>query len=149
MKNTVLKKILLSTAILLSAGFSSITLAHSGGATLGADASATDLASVTCYDDGNGPADHLLIAVEDGSAPIPGLLVNMQAFKDNKMTNVTDPVSGDGNSSPEAMLRGGNGDYRISVNKTNTGLRDFEVTFHCETSNNIHTGTDINVLQVQ
>ena len=102
-----------------------------------------------CFDDGNGPGDHLVIQIEDLSPPVAGLLVNMQAFKDNMMTNITDTVSMDGNPSATGILKAGNGIYFISVNKTDAGSRTFNVTWHCETSNNLHTGSEITVLQVQ
>ncbi|MEQ1638845.1 MAG: hypothetical protein ABL903_19470 [Methylococcales bacterium] len=149
MKNTKFKKILLATGILLSSGFISNAMAHSGNGPLGPDASATDLATVECFDDGNGPGDHLVIQIEDLSPPVPGLMVNMQAFKGNVMTNITDTVSMDGNPSAIGTLKAGNGVYYISVNKTDAGPRTFNVTWHCETSTNVHTGSELNVLQVQ
>lgn len=152
MNNAVLKKTLGAVSLLLSAGFMQVVYGHTAGTTLdagGGNASATDLASVNCYDDGGGAPDHLAIQVEDQSAPVPGLLVNMQAFKGQKMTNVTDPVSGDGNASPVGILRGGAGAYLISVNKTAAGARAFSVTYHCEASGGAHTGTDVSVYQLQ
>ncbi|MEQ1638292.1 MAG: hypothetical protein ABL903_16555 [Methylococcales bacterium] len=150
MKNTLLKKIVLSAVILFGAGSAPIALAHQSGAVpIGDDATATDLAAVQCYDDGGGAPDRLTVSIEDVSAPVPGLLVNMQVFKNNKMNNITDTVSGDGNSSPAITLVGGDGEYRISVNKTGAGSRAFNATWHCETSGGVHTGTDITVLQAQ
>jgi len=65
------------------------------------------------------------------------------------MTNVTDTVSGDANSSPAAMIGGGDGVYYLSVSKTASGARNFTVTYHCQTAADVHTGTDITVFQVQ
>ncbi|MCX7088718.1 MAG: hypothetical protein NTV00_11765 [Methylococcales bacterium] len=149
MKNTALKQIMVATALLLGASYTSMALAHTAGGPIGATAGATDLAAVQCYDDGNGSADHLVIQIEDFSAPVAGLLMSMQASKGIQMINITDTVSGDGNTSPAGILRGGDGEYRISVNKSNVGTRSFSVTYHCETIGNTHTGTDINALQLQ
>jgi len=83
-------------------------LAHSAGATIdpaGNNASATDLAQVICYDDGDGPTDHLYIQIQDNSPPVPGLLVSAQVYKDSHMTNVTDTVSGDANPSLAGQVK--------------------------------------------
>lgn len=116
----------------------------------GNNASATDLAQVACFDNGNGPTAYLGAQIEDSSPPVPGLLVNVQIFKDNKMTNISDPVSADGKPSPFTILQAGDGVYFVSVNKTNVGSRTFSITYHCLTGSNVHTGTDISaVLQIQ
>ncbi|MFI3135990.1 MAG: hypothetical protein QX197_04355 [Methylococcaceae bacterium] len=149
MKNTALKKILLVTTVLLGTGYTSMAFAHSAGGPIGFDAGATDLAGVECFNDGNGDADHLVVQIEDMSPPVSGLLVSMQASKGTQMINLTDTVSGDGNASAAGVIRGGSGEYRISVNKTNAGTRSFSVTYHCETISNTHTGTDVTVYQIQ
>jgi hypothetical protein len=153
MINTIFKKALLSTTAILSVGFLQNTLAHEAGGPIdftGTNANATDLATVQCFDDGNGPAHHLSISIQDLSPPVTGLLVSMQVYKDNKMTNTTDTVSGDSNSSEEAMLIAGSGEYRISVTKSNAGTRQINATYHCETSGGVHTGTsELTVFQVQ
>lgn len=115
----------------------------------GNNPSATDFGYVYCSDDGGEPTDHLLVRVEDASPPVPGLLLSIQISKDNKMTNITDIISGDGQASSGAMLKGGNGLYNISVNKTAAGVRNFNITYHCEASSGAHTVTDIGVYQVQ
>ena len=152
MKNTYLKNGFITALILAVIGYSGHTLAHSAGATIdsaGNNASATDLAQVICYYDGDGPTDHLYVTIQDNSPPVSGLLLSAQVYKDGHMTNVTDTVSGDANSSPSAKISGGDGVYYLSVSKTATGARDFTVTYHCQTAADVHTGTDITVLQVQ
>ncbi len=152
MKMTSLKSSIITAWILAAAGYAGHALAHSAGAVLdpaGNNASATDLAEVICFDDGNGPPHHLYTQIQDLSPPVPGLLLSTQIFKDNQMTNVTDTVSGDANYSSPATLNGGGGTYYISVSKTNVGARAFNITYHCQTANDVHTGTDISVQQVQ
>jgi len=142
----------MAASIMVAAGYAGGALAHSAGATIDSDgnnASATDLAQVICYDDGDGPADHLYVTIQDNSPPVSGLLLSAQIFKDGQMTNVTDTVSGDANSSPPARISGGDGVYYLSVSKTATGARNFTVTYHCQTAADVHTGTDITVLQGQ
>ena len=152
MRSKLLKKTLVTSLILAAIAYANYAAAHSAGATIdaaGNNASATDLAQVICYDDGDGPTDHLYVTIQDNSPPVSGLLLSAQVYKDGHMTNVTDTVSGDANSSPLARIGGGDGVYYLSVSKTASGARNFTVTYHCQTAADVHTGTDITVLQVQ
>ena len=131
-------------------GYAAGSSAHNAGATLdpnGNVRSFTGVAFITCFDDGNGPADHLIARIRDNSPPVPGLLVNLQIFKGNKSNSITDTVSGDANFTPFITLQGGPGTYWIMVNKTDVGARQFEVEYHCNTKTGVHTGTDIGVSQ--
>lgn len=139
-----LNKVLCSVAIMAAVPCGAV-FAHTAGGPIGAAASATDVAAVTCYDN----SDHLTVQIEDRSAPVPGLLVSLQVAKGINMTNTTDPVSGDGQASPAVSLKGGNGEYRISANKTAEGGREISVVYHCEDSGGGHTGTEIELLQAQ
>ncbi len=126
--------------------------AHDAAATMDPasnSATFTGYGFVTCFDDGNGPADKLVASVRDHSPPVAGLLVNLQILKGNRAASVTDPVSGDGNGSPAISVKGGNGVYLILVNKTAPGARDFSIEYHCMTANDVHTGTDIGVYQFE
>jgi hypothetical protein len=157
MKNNCLQKIWLVASFLAAAGNTGAALAHSAEALIdgaGNNASATDLAQVICYDDGNGAPHHLYTQIQDLSGPVPGLLVSTQIFTDKQMTSTTDPVSGDAYASNPAILVGSDSGggvqvYYISVSKTAAGPRTFSITYHCQTANDTHTGTDISVLQVQ
>ncbi len=138
--------------IFASLGITNTAAAHGGAAILGEagnNPNATGLAEVTCFDDGNGTPDNLLAEITDRSAPIDGLLINLQLYKGNKATSTTDPVSGDADHSPTVQLQGGAGVYRMLVNVTAAGSRAFEVTWHCQTSDGTHTGTNIVVRQFQ
>ncbi len=130
----------------------SVSNAHDAGATMdpnGSVAAFTGYALVTCFNDGNGDADYLSASVKDQSPPQDGLLVNLQVIKGNHAISTTDPVSGDGNFSPEVRVHGGNGVYQLLVNKTRAGARSFLVSYHCVTASNVHTGTDITVQQFE
>lgn len=130
--------------------YAAVSHAHTAGATLDSGnntRSFTGVAFVTCIDDGNGPADNLIARIRDNSAPVPGLMVNLQIFKGNKSNTITDTVSGDAAFSPFITLQGGPGAYWIMVSKTDVGARQFDVEYHCNTSTGIHTGTDIGVTQ--
>ena len=153
MKKAFFKKALVALSILAVAGHAGMALAHSGGGTIdpaGNNANATDLAVVTCFDDGNGMPSRLTGQVKDFSSPVPGLLLSFHIYKGNQMTTITDSVSGDGSYSQPVSLNGGPGAYYISVTKTSAGARIFDVIWHCETEGGAaHTGTDIAVLQFQ
>ncbi len=152
MKTVFLKKTLVAVSLLIAAGYADISFAHSGGGTIdptGTNASASDLAVVTCFDDGNGTPHHLAAQLKDSSNPVSGLLLSLHLQKGNQMTTITDTVPGDTNYSPLITLNGGAGVYYMSVTKTNAGARLFDVIWHCVTNNGDHTGTDIAVVQAQ
>lgn len=132
--------------------FASVSHADDAGATMdpeGNIASFTGYAQVTCFDNGNGPTNHLVASVQDTSLPQNNLLVNLQIIKGASAISTTDPVSGDGGFSPPVRLVGGDGVYLMLVNKTGPGQRSFIVSYHCETADNAHTGTGIRVNQFQ
>jgi hypothetical protein len=151
MKTTFFKKTFVTTSTLVALGYAVTALAHSGGATIdpgSSNASATDLAAVSCSNDGNGQPHHLFGRIKDLSAP-GGPLLSFHIHKGNQMTTTTDTSPGDDFYSPEVVLNGGPGTYYISATKTGAGRRDFDVIWHCMTADDIHTGTDITVLQFQ
>ncbi|NOR68849.1 MAG: hypothetical protein GQ532_04000, partial [Methylomarinum sp.] len=95
--------------LLASSAFSLNSFGHSAGATLGADgtsASATALAAVTCFDDGNGVPEGLFTQIKDMSDPVPGLLINIQLYKGLQAISITDTVSGDADYSEGVQLNG-------------------------------------------
>ncbi len=121
-------------------------MAHELGFTLdgaGNNPNAVALGAISCGNDGNGPADRLTIQITDLSVPVSGMLLSAQILKNNKMINVTDPVSGDGKGSSFVSLKGGAGSYYVSINKTAEGSRNVFLTYHCETAEGNHTGTDV------
>lgn len=140
------------TVLLVCSSFSTPSFAHTAGAILGADgtnASATALAAVSCFDDGNGAPAGLFAQIIDLSEPIDGLLISLQLYKGLQATNTTDPVSGDADFSEGVQLDGGAGVYQLLVNKTAAGAKRFDVVWHCMTEDHVHTGTDITVRQFQ
>ena len=133
-------------------GYVNVSVADDAGATMdpnGTVATFTGYALVTCFDDGNGPADNLTASVKDTSLPQENLLVNLQIIKGNRAISTTDPVSGDGSFSPEVRVHGGKGVYLLLVNKTSAGARSILVSYHCITESGAHTGTDIVVQQFE
>ena len=152
MRYRFLRKIFISIFLVgCMLGYATYSSAHGGsGITMdaaGISRTFTGVALVTCFDDGEGPAENLTARIRDNSPPVPGLLVNLQLFKGNKAINITDTVSGDADYSPFVTLHGGPGVYFMIINKTDAGARNFDVEWHCNTVDGIHTGTDISVSQ--
>lgn len=138
--------------IIIAACYAATISADRGDTTLdpaGNKATFTALARVTCFDDGNGPADLLAAQIRDNSPAIPDMFVSLQLLKGSKAISVTDTTPGDAQFSQQVSLQGGNGVYFMMVNKTIAGARDFEVEWHCITANQAHTGTDIVVDQFE
>lgn len=142
-----LKKAFIAASI-LAAAVPGIAQAHGGGGAIdpnGDNPSATILAGVNC----SGGTDFLVAQVRDDSGFVPGLFLSLHLQKGLKMTSVTDTVSGDNFASAEAHLAGGDGQYFMSLTKTDAGTRNFDVTWHCMNNNGDHTDTEISVYQVQ
>ena len=128
--------------------YASASAAHDAGATMdpnGNVSAFTGYALVTC----SGGSDNLVASIKDTSPPQDNLLVNLQIIKGNHAINTTDPVSGDGNFSPEVRVHGGDGVYQLLVNKTKEGARSFIISYHCMTISGVHTETDITVRQFE
>ncbi|NOQ63396.1 MAG: hypothetical protein GQ582_02650 [Methyloprofundus sp.] len=138
--------------LIVSAAFSTNSFAHSAGATTDANhanANATVLAAVSCFDDGNGEPEGLFTQIKDLSEPEEGLLISIQLYKGLKAISDTDTISGDADYSEGVQLNAGPGVYQMIVNKTDAGARKFDVIWHCMTEDHTHTGTDITLRQFQ
>ena len=147
MKN-ILKKIAAAGAFSLVAGYAGTAAAHDVfSQPIGAAVNATDLYQVTCSDDGDGPAQRLDVYLRDDTTGTSILSVQVQ--KGVLAKNITDPKGADGLYTPVTSLLGGNGVYNLIVDKTIAGARVFDITYHCMTSDNVHTGTSIVRWQVQ
>lgn len=133
--------------VCLLLGNAGLVHAHGGGAVLGDPRSFTGVAVVSCFDDGNGPAENLIVRIRDNSPAVPGLLTNVHIFKGNKAVGISDTVSGDADYSPFVTLHGGPGAYFVIVSKTDAGERAFDLEWHCNTVDDVHTGTDIAITQ--
>jgi len=154
MQHKFFDKVVKTIFLVAALGYFGISSAHDAGATMdpnGTTANFTGFALVTCFNDGNGPTDHLIASIKDTSLPQDNLLVSLQIIKGRQANSTTDPVSGDGDFSPAVKVHGGDGAYLLLVNKTAAGARSFLVSYHCQTDDTppIHTGTDILVYQFE
>lgn len=146
-------RLILSTVSLLAAGYASSILAHQQSGTLGKPVGATDLYMVTCSTDSGGVSAKLLNSVSTGNAATT-VKVSVRTQKGAKATNTTDSINGDTGTtafSPEVNNVGGDGIYNLTVGKTAASKTPvpYIIDFHCLSSTNSHTGTDIMMLQNQ
>ncbi len=122
----------------------SLVHAHSGGATMdpaGNNPHFMAVADVSCVDDGNGPPDHIFIRIKDNGEADSGTVLNLLVYKANKAISTSDPIPGDADFGPGVELHGGGGRYTLMVSTTGAGARNFIAEWHCETADNVHTGT--------
>jgi hypothetical protein len=121
-----------------------VVFAHTQNGSLGSAADATDYYSVLCSDDGNGEPGSMVLQVSNVSAGTP--IVAFVASKGTLATSSSDPVNADGNPGPLASVNGGGGSYNVFVFKSESGVANYILDFHCMTGPNgggLHTGTNI------
>lgn len=144
---TPFKKFSLIGAAALFAGFGTLASAHDRfNETLGAGVGATDYFKVTCSDDGNGNAGHVLVSVKDKTAG--SNVLSVVVYKGTVAATATDVTGADANYSPVAFAANGvNGVYNIFVHKNIAGARTYDLSAHCKTGTvngaGAHTGTVI------
>lgn len=138
-----------AAAFLFAVGHTDITQAHSLSGALGSGAQATDLYQVTCFAEDGGPAtDHLRVRVRDNK-PKREPLVSVQIQKGLVATNSTDPADGNAKYSRWARNHGGDGVYRMIVDKSSAGAETYTLEYHCVSTTGIHTGSEDVQLQNQ
>jgi len=136
MKNTSLRKIVVTISLLMPVGYAGIATAHDQSGALGVTAGATDMYLVTCSDfgDGSGATEHLYLQISGSGT---GPKVSAQVFKDGKALNSTAGVV------VGKRLNGGDGDYTVTVNKSAAGNATYGISYHCQSKSGGHTDTTI------
>jgi hypothetical protein len=141
-----INKTLFTASLFAVFGITGNASAHDQSGVLGKLPSSTHFYQVTCSDDGNGPADHLSIQVKD-ELPKAKPLINVLVVTGLTAQSTTDLVDGDALASPLLNIKGGDGSgtitYYVFVTKTALGKETYTLDYHCITSNEVHTGTDI------
>jgi hypothetical protein len=142
MKNTKKSANLITLALLTAIGVGNVANAHDVNGALRTASSAIDYYQVHCFDEGgSGPTAHLSVAVKNNTNSAAKL--SIQAIRDNGATNSTDAVNANAAYSPNILQAGGDGYFYLTVNKTAAGAVNYSIQFHCQTSDNQHSGTDI------
>ena len=143
-----IKEAFVTTLLLGVVGYVGSVSAHEQNGALGKAASATDYYQVTCSDDGNGPADRLIVQIKD-VAPAVKPLVSVLIINGLQAQNTTDAVDGDATGSPALNIKGKTTTYYMLVSKTAAGVETYSLDYHCLTLSGAHTGTDIFPFQNQ
>lgn len=151
--NKIMRNILTALLPLMALGQAGAALAHDQSGFLAAAASSVDYYLVQCYNDGSGNAAHLYSQVINYTtgASVPKVSVQLlwtgtPVTANNIASNSTDPINGDAINSPAILQQGGNGYFYMAVNKTGAGAVTYDVTYHCQTADLVHTGTNITQL---
>lgn len=141
MKKISLKNSILALVALCALGLLNVASAHDVNGSLGKASSAIDYYQVQCFDDGSGPTDHLDVAIKNNSRGAAKLSV--QVIRDNTATNATDAANGNATYSPVVNQKGSDGFFYMTVDKTAVGVVNYSLQYHCQTSDQQHTGTNI------
>lgn len=147
-------RLIVGLCLLATAAYSNTVLAHEmeGGLNTSAGEGATDLYSVSCYNDAEGsqqPTHQLFVNIRDNvkGGAVLSVLVYKKTATGAITKTATDPVGGDYTPSPDIILPGGEGEYLVFVNHTLKIAESYLLQFHCQDEANQHTGTQVQTLQ--
>lgn len=121
----------------------SLAEAHSQPGNLGVAASATDYYEIACFNDGHGQPASLEIQIRDAS-PGAAPFVSVQAHFGLTVRSVSDDLVADIEPSARTFLNGGAVTYVVLVDKSGSGAKFYDLTYHCWTGpdgTGIHTGS--------
>jgi hypothetical protein len=137
---------LLAVALMAVTGLAS---AHTQSGALGSTTSggaATDIYSVSCYNDGSGAPAKIWYHVKD-LAPVLAPVISIQVESGGISS---DTVDGDANYSTAVTVAGTSGNLKVMKSaSTVKGSETYVAEFHCQTSNGTHTGTNWTMTQNQ
>ncbi|BAW80169.1 hypothetical conserved protein [Candidatus Nitrosoglobus terrae] len=138
--------------IVIALGWSINVFAHNQIGTLGDPASATDFYMVQCSTDSGGVTGRLYTQILDGTTTAGGGKISVVSeFNGDNIIDATTasaPVR-DGQNGPASILPGADGIFLMFVHKLKEGVKDYNVTYHCQSSEGVHTGTSIQTIQDQ
>ncbi len=136
-------------------GYCGLSFAHnqSGSFTTGL-VSAVDYYVVSCSDDGNGAPAYLEAQVKDMTANSAKVNILVQKGTTGCSTKACaqfsiDTIDSDTGYSPLIKLSQASGSYNLYVSHTGSGTDSYDVSVHCKTATNLHTGTAVSAKQQQ
>ena len=145
------KSLLVAGSFLVAMGQAGVVSAHNqGGSFTTGRAAAVNFYQVTCFNDGSGPPDHLFFAVKDltaNTAKVNVLVQKGTSCSPICAKSITDTDDTDDQYSPSVRVKQGGGVYNMFVSHTAAGSDSYDVQYHCQTSTDVHTGTDISAKQ--
>ncbi|WP_347986720.1 hypothetical protein [Methylomonas sp. AM2-LC] len=147
-------QILTLTILLCTLTYTTLCYAHDfeGNLTAQAGAGATDLFSISCSnaeENATETTHHLYVTIRNNvksNDPL-SVVVYKKGDSNGLSKSVSDAIGGDYTPSPGLLLPGGNGDYLVFVHHNSDTPLTYLLQYHCQDSNNQHTGTDIQSLQ--
>lgn len=119
--------------------------AHSQPGSLGVAASATDYYEITCFDNGSGAPGSLEIQIRD-SSPGAAPFVSVQVHHGLSLRSVSDDLVADILPSAEIYSNEGAAIYFVLVDKSGSGGKFYDLTYHCWTGpdgTGVHTGSNL------
>ncbi|PXW84937.1 hypothetical protein C8R34_12326 [Nitrosomonas sp. Nm84] len=123
----------------------SVLADNQGGSFTTGLAAGVDFYQITCFDDGNGAPSYAEAQVKDMTAntsKVNILLYKGTACTTNKCAQSSlDTTDSDTGYSPLIKVTQGAGTYYLFVKHTASGTDSYDVSAHCKTSGNVHTGT--------
>lgn len=146
MKFSTLKQVAIAVlgGLVMSQASSVLADNQSGSFTTGL-AAGVDFYQITCFDDGNGAPSYVEAQVKDMTAStskVNILLYKGTACTTNKCAQFSlDTTDSDTGYSPLVRVTQGSGTYNLFVQHTASGTDSYDVSAHCKTSGNVHTGT--------
>jgi hypothetical protein len=145
-----MKKLIQLLTILLGViGTVELVSAHEIAGAIGrknSKAGGTDKYNVTCFDNNNGAPDHIFVQVFDTPRPRNPAKISIQAFLPATGAVSAISVAPNDKAFPSYSIKlvGGADLYEVDVTKSRSkkkGVEIYAITFHCQTANDVHTGT--------
>lgn len=168
MKTVSIKSVIIAGSFLVLSSATGFVSAHTLTGSLGASQGATDLADVTCSNDGNGAPNRVSTQIRDNfvapeasdivSAQTQRVIASGQAASPYVATNAVDTTNPTGTegavpagySALKTTIGGTNNTaYRVTISKTGASAETYTAEIHCQTSTGVHTGTVVTVRQNQ
>ncbi|BAW80170.1 hypothetical conserved protein [Candidatus Nitrosoglobus terrae] len=139
--------------IIAALKFNANAVAHDQVGSLGEDASATDYYLVMCSTSPGGETGLLRTQILDATTTAGGGKISVVSQFQNetmiKAATASDPNRLDDQPGPAAILPGANGAFNVFVHKLKEGPKNYQLTYHCMTSEGSHTGTSLTTIQDQ
>ncbi|CAB1275100.1 hypothetical protein [Candidatus Nitrosacidococcus tergens] len=148
-----MKKLILwnIVVVLLTLGLTTQVAAHNQIGSLGDPVGATDYYLVQCSTDEGGTTGRLYLQIFDGTTTQGGGKLTVTGQFQQVAISASAPVRGAPMpGGPASLLQPGtDGTYTMFVTKLKEGVKQYNVTYHCQSSEGVHTGTSIITVQDQ
>lgn len=127
-----------------------VAKAHDYASFIAIQPNAQAVLTASCFDDGNGTPDRLDLSIRNATKS--NYLLTATVVTGDIKGSTTDTISGDRLPSKLIGVKGGAATYTVTVSKTKKkptskpatlkGRATFQIVYHCQSTNNQHTGTN-------